>query len=130
MVGLIGAMIILLAGVGTAQQVDMKWLLGKWQGEQWTGTGQSKSSVEIVFREEAGKIQWDLEVTTGRKFTSKASGAATVSENSVALQGEYHSGRASGPLSYSLTRQGNDELTGTGIGSAQASFQVAWRKVK
>ncbi len=130
----VGLIVILFSGAivsspGAAQQTDTKWLLGKWQGEQWIGTGQFRSKVGIVFKEEAGKIQWELEVTVGVS-SSSASGEATVSGNSVALQGKYYRGRAMGPLSYSLTRHGDDELTGTGIGSRQDSFQVAWRKAK
>lgn len=121
-------------GPSVAQQ-DTKWLFGKWGGEQWSGSGPShdRTRVEVVFRDQSGNIEWELEIvsTIGRGFGSKAVGTATLSGESLSIQGKYIAGEATGAsLSYSLQRKGENELAGTGLGRTQAVFNVAWKKIQ
>jgi len=125
----------LVYSLSVAQQ-DMNWLLGKWRGEQWSGAGSSRDRtvVEVVFRDESGQIQWELEVVSavGRAFGAKAAGTATLSGELLSMRGQYTAGSPGlgAPLSYSLQRKGEDELTGTGLGRLQAGFNAGWKKIK
>ena len=130
-------LVLTLVGSLSVAQQDIHWLLGKWSGEQWFGTGSSpndRAIVEVVFRDESGKIQWELEVvsTTGRGFGAKAAGTATLSGESLSMRGQYTAGGPGlgAPVSYLLQRKGEDELTGTGLGRSQAGFNAAWKKIK
>ena len=136
--GLLPAFLWLLLVVSTvaiAQQpptasgdADATWLLGEWKGTQ--SSGRSAAQVEIAFKAQDGQIHWELFVRTSEGGLSRAIGLATVSGDSITLDGKYTSGSASGSgLSYSLTRNG-DLLTGAGRGRSLTSFSASWKKVK
>jgi len=112
---------------GAAEDTASKWLVGIWEGTQRLGV--YETSVTVEFKDGGN---WELEVTSGPCRGSKARGSATVSGTAVELKGQYY--QTYGPcgpsyLAYSLMRA-DGALEGTGIGAANVTFNVSWKRGK
>lgn len=130
---LIGSLIVVsvaFAGIATAQETNVKWLLGVWEGQSQAGVYQP-TQVQLEFREEKGEVRYESYLTSpyASVHGSKARGLAKVSGDTVTCEGEYFEGRMRGRTSYTMTRNG-DRLEGTGVGATNIPFSIWLKKVK